>query len=139
MEDELWSCAASCQAKAQFTGLLFHSYLLGLNHFFLPQHSTGCNTFSLTQDLRRALSKQVYIHSQTAERIVIGILRTTTDIYSSRCRKRASSVMKVPIHPHTPHCLLPSGLRWSNRSRTTRIRNSFYPRVIRLLNSDSPL
>ncbi|KAI3357225.1 hypothetical protein L3Q82_015686 [Scortum barcoo] len=54
---------------------------------------------------------------------------TTTDIYTSRCRKRASCIMKDPTH--TAHKLfvpLPSGRRLrSIKSRTTRLRNSFFP------------
>ena len=66
---------------------------------------------------------------------------TTTDIYTSRCRKRVSCIMKDPTRPaHTLFVPLPSGGRLrSIRSRNTRLGNSFYLEAVRLLNSGGPL
>ncbi|KAI3360227.1 hypothetical protein L3Q82_014547 [Scortum barcoo] len=75
---------------------------------------------------KKALQRVV----KAAQRTVGRSLPTTTDIYTSRCRKRASCIMKDPTH--TAHALfvpLPSGrrLRSIKSSRTTRLRNSFFP------------
>ncbi|KAI3372599.1 hypothetical protein L3Q82_023075 [Scortum barcoo] len=75
---------------------------------------------------KKALQRVV----KAAQRTVGRSLPTTTDIYTSRCRKRASCIMKDPTH--TAHCELfvplPSGRRLrSIKSRTTRLRNSFFP------------
>ncbi|XP_073340808.1 uncharacterized protein [Pagrus major] len=51
------------------------------------------------------------------------------DIYSSRCLRRAELRQRHPAH-HLLH-LLPSGRRYrSIRTRTTRLRNSFFPQAI---------
>ncbi|KAI3361976.1 hypothetical protein L3Q82_012327 [Scortum barcoo] len=74
---------------------------------------------------KKALQRVV----KAAQRTVGCSLPTTLDIYTSRCRKRASCIMKDPTH--TAHALfvpLPSGRRL--RSWTTRLRNSFYPRKL---------
>ncbi|KAI3351519.1 hypothetical protein L3Q82_020375 [Scortum barcoo] len=86
---------------------------------------------------KKALQRVV----KAAQRTVGCSLPTTTDIYTSRCRKRASCIMKDPTH--TAHALfvpLPSGRRLrSIKSRTTRLRNSFFLEAVRLLNSGGPL
>ncbi|TKS65279.1 putative RNA-directed DNA polymerase from transposon BS [Collichthys lucidus] len=86
---------------------------------------------------KKALQRVV----KAAQRTVGCSLSTTTDIYTSRCRKRASCIMKDSTHPaHTLFAPLPSGRRlWSIKSRTTRLRNSFFPEAVRLLNSGGPL
>ena len=86
---------------------------------------------------KKALQRVV----KAAQRTVGCSLSTTTDIYSSRCRKRASCIMKDPTHPaHALFVPLPSGRRLrSIKSRTTRLRNSFFPEAVRLLNSGGPL
>ncbi|KAI3365764.1 hypothetical protein L3Q82_000708 [Scortum barcoo] len=77
---------------------------------------------------KKALQRVV----KAAQRTVGCSLPTTTDIYTSRCRKRASCIMKDPTH--TAHALfvpLPSGRRLrSIKSRTTRLRNSFFPEAL---------
>ncbi|KAI3365727.1 hypothetical protein L3Q82_000688 [Scortum barcoo] len=86
---------------------------------------------------KKALQRMV----KAAQRTVGSSLSTTTDIYTSRCRKRASCITKDPTH--TAQALfvpLPSGRRLrSIKSRTTRLRNSFFPEAVRLLNSGGPL
>ncbi len=49
---------------------------------------------------------------------------------------RAASILKDPTHPqHGLFTLLPSGRRYrSVKCRTTRLKNSFFPTAIRLLN-----
>ncbi len=59
------------------------------------------------------------------------------DIYLKRCRSRAVKIIKDSNHPG--NCLfitLPSGKRFrSVMAKTERLRRSFYPQAIRLLNS----
>ncbi|KAI4885188.1 hypothetical protein NFI96_009362, partial [Prochilodus magdalenae] len=57
---------------------------------------------------RKALQRVV----KAAQRSVGVSLPTTTDIYTSRCRKRATCIMKDPTHPaHSLFVPLPSGRR----------------------------
>lgn len=74
---------------------------------------------------------------RTAEKIIGVSLPSITDIYTSRCIRKATSIVDDPTHPsHTLFTLLPSGKRYrSIRSLTTRLCNSFFPHAIRLLNS----
>ena len=64
-------------------------------------------------------------------------LPSMEDLYTQRCRKNNNRIIKDPHHPSNKlFQLLPSGRRYrSIRSRTTRLRDSFIPRAIRLLNS----
>uniref|UniRef100_A0AAR2JX07 Reverse transcriptase domain-containing protein n=1 Tax=Pygocentrus nattereri TaxID=42514 RepID=A0AAR2JX07_PYGNA len=83
---------------------------------------------------RKALQRVV----KAAQRIVGVSLPSTTDIYTSRCRKRATCIKKDPTHPaHALFVPLPSGRRLrSIKCKTTRLRNSFIPEAVRLLNSN---
>ncbi len=74
-----------------------------------------------------------------AERISGSALRSLQVIYLKRCRSRAVKIIKDSNHPS--NCLfitLPSGKRFrSVMAKTERLRRSFYPQAIRLLNSVS--
>ncbi len=61
------------------------------------------------------------------------------DIYTRRCTRKARSIIKDSSHPsHRLLFLLPSGRRFrSIRSRTSRLRDSFFPQAIRLMNSQN--
>ncbi|KAI4883399.1 hypothetical protein NFI96_032448 [Prochilodus magdalenae] len=74
---------------------------------------------------RKALQRVV----KAAQRSVGVSLPTTMDIYTSRCRKRATCIMKDPTHPaHSLFVPLPSGRRLrSIKCKTNRLRNSFIP------------
>ncbi len=82
---------------------------------------------------RRALQRVV----QTAGHIVGGELPSLQDIYTRRCTRKARRIIKDSSHPsHRLLSLLPSGRRFrSIRSRTSRLRDSFFPQAIRLMNS----
>ncbi len=59
-------------------------------------------------------------------------------IYIKRCKSRAAKIIKDSTH-HL-FCLLPSGKRFrSMMAKTERLRRSFFPQAIRLLNSNSVL
>ncbi len=76
-----------------------------------------------------------------AECISGSALPSLQDIYLKRCRSRAVKITKDSNHPG--NCLftrLPSGKRFrSLMAKTERLRRSFFPQAIRLLNSTQPL
>ncbi len=97
---------------------------------------TGCITAwygNSTASNRRALQRVV----RTARHIVGGELPSLQDIYTRRCTRKARRIIKDSSHPsHRLLSLLPSGRRFrSIRSRTSRLRDSFFPQAIRLMNS----
>ncbi len=97
---------------------------------------TGCITAwfgNSTAGNRRALQRVV----RTARHIVGGELPSLQDIYTRRCTRKARRIIKDSSHPsHRLLSLLPSGRRFrSIRSRTSRLRDSFLPQAIRLMNS----
>ncbi len=97
---------------------------------------TGCITAwfgNSTAGNRRALQRVV----RTARHIVRGELPSLQDIYTRRCTRKARRIIKDSSHPsHRLLSLLPSGRRFrSIRSRTSRLRDSFFPQAIRLMNS----
>ncbi|XP_051864931.1 uncharacterized protein LOC127566556 [Pristis pectinata] len=72
----------------------------------------------------------------TAQRITDTSLPSLDSVFTSRCLGEAASIIKDPTHPgHPLFSPLPSGRRYRIlRTRTTRLKDSFYPTVIRLLN-----
>ncbi len=97
---------------------------------------TGCITAwfgNSTAGNRRALQRVV----RTACHIVGGELPSLQDIYTRRCTRKARRIIKDSSHPsHRLLSLLPSGRRFrSIRSHTSRLRDSFFPQAIRLMNS----
>ncbi|KAI4888729.1 hypothetical protein NFI96_004606 [Prochilodus magdalenae] len=74
-----------------------------------------------------------------AEKIIGVSLPTITDIYTTRCIRKTTSIVDDHTHPsHTLFTLLPSGKRYrSIRALTSRLCNSFFPHAIRLLNNQS--
>ncbi len=74
-----------------------------------------------------------------AERISGSALPSLQDIYLKRCRSRAAKIIKDSNHPGNHlFCLLPSGRRFrSMMAKTERLRKSFFPQAIRLLNTNS--
>ncbi len=97
---------------------------------------TGCITAwfgNSTAGNRRALQRVV----RTPRNIVGGELSYLQDIYTRRCTRKAWRIIKDSSHlSHSLLSLLPSGRRFcSIRSRTSRLRDSFFPQAIRLMNS----
>ncbi len=86
-----------------------------------------------TAGKRRALQRVV----RTARHIVGGELPSLQDIYTRRCTRKTRRIIKDSSHPsHRLLSLLPSGRRLrSIRSHTSRLRDSFFPHSIRLMNS----
>ncbi len=84
---------------------------------------------------RRALQRVM----RTARHIVGSEFPSLQDIYTRWCIRKAQRIIKDSSHPsHRLLSLLPSGrhLR-SIRSRTSRLRDSFVPQAIRLMNSQN--
>ena len=97
---------------------------------------TSCITVwygSITAMDRKRLQRVV----KNAQRITRTPLPSLQSIYHRRVHRRAASIIKDSTHPqHKLFTLLPSGRRYrSVKCRTTRLKNSFYPTAIRLLNS----
>ncbi len=74
-----------------------------------------------------------------AERISGSALPSLQDIYLKRCKSRAAKIIKDSNHPGNHlFILLPSGRRYrSMLAKTERLKRSFFPQAIRLLNSGS--
>ncbi len=74
-----------------------------------------------------------------AERISGSALPSLQDIYFKRCKSRAAKIIKDSNHPGNRLFIsLPSGKRFrSMMAKTERLRRSFFPQAIRLLNSVS--
>ncbi len=74
-----------------------------------------------------------------AERISGSTLPSLQDIYLKRCKSRAAKIIKDSNHPgNRLFILLPSGKRFrSMMAKTERLRRSFFPQAIRLLNTNS--
>jgi len=99
---------------------------------------TGCITAwfgNSTAGKSKALQRVV----RTARHIVGGELPSLQDIYTRRCIRKAWRIIKDSSHPsHSLLSLLPSGRRLrSIRFRTSRLRDSFFPQAIRLMNSEN--
>ncbi len=72
-----------------------------------------------------------------AERISGSALPSLQDIYLKSCKSRAAKIVKDSNHPGLL-ILLPSGKRFrSMMAKIERLRKSFFPQAIRLLNSNS--
>ena len=90
---------------------------------------------SCTAVEKKALQRVV----KTAQRVVGGELPPLQEIYERRCVAKAESIIKDVHHPsYSLFNALPNprpGKRYrSIGSSTTRLLNSFYPAVMRLLN-----
>ncbi len=74
-----------------------------------------------------------------AEHISGSALPSLQDIYFKRCKSRAAKILKDSTHPGNHlFCLLPSGKCFkSMMAKTERLRRSFFPQAIRLLNTNS--
>ncbi len=84
-----------------------------------------------------AAAKLCKVVVRTARHIVGGELPSLQDIYTRRCIRKARRITKNFSHPsHRLLSLLPSGRRLrSIRSRTRRLRDSFFPQAMRLMNN----
>ena len=88
---------------------------------------------SITQRQKDRLERVV----RAASRIVGCDLPSLAELYAKRTLSRACKIVANVSHPaHGLFQLLPSGVRFrSIRSRTSRLKNSFFPQAIMALNS----
>ncbi len=144
-EDLTWSAHTDAGLKKAHQRLFFLRWLrkFGMSPSFLRSFYTctvesiltGCITAwfgNSTAGIRKALQRVV----QTVRHIVGGELPSLQDIYTRRCMRKARRIIKDSSHPsHRLLSLLPSGRRLrSIRSCTSRLRDSFFPQAIRLMN-----
>lgn len=82
---------------------------------------------------RKALQRVV----RSAQGVLGSSLPSMEDLYISRCRSRTACIMMDSSHPaHGLFEPLPSGKRLrSIKARTTRLKCSFFPEAVRLMNS----
>lgn len=92
--------------------------------------------WSCTAAERKALQRVV----NTAQKIIGCPLPPLTELYNTRCLKRAHSILEDSSHPgHCHFSLMRSGRRYrAISSSTNRLRDSFYPRAISVLNTLYP-
>lgn len=88
--------------------------------------------WSCTAAERKALQRVV----NTAQKIIGCPLPALTELYNTRCLKKAHSILKDPSHPgHCHFQLMRSGRRYrAMNTKTNRLKDSFYPRAITVLN-----
>ncbi|TKS65503.1 RNA-directed DNA polymerase from mobile element jockey [Collichthys lucidus] len=146
-EDLSWTTNTSSLVKKAHQRLFFlrtlkknhlsSAILVNFYHCVIESILTNCVTVwygSCSAAERKHLQRVV----KTAQRITGTPLPAIEDVQKKRCLRRARSILKDPSHPaHGLFSLLPSGRRFrSLRTRTSRLRNSFFPRAVTLLNSD---
>ncbi len=119
---------------ATFVSLIQHELYSGAIESFLTQCISVWYNNATNQDCK-ALQRVVRL----AERISGSALPSLQNIYLKRCKSRAAKIIKDSNHPGSHlFCLLPSGKRFrSMMAKTERLRRSFFPQAIRLLNSVS--
>ncbi len=137
-EDLTWSTHTDAVLKKTHQHLFFLRWLrkFGMSPSILGSFYTctvesiltGCITAwfgNRTTGNRKALQRVV----RTARHIVGGELPSLQDIYTRRCIRKARRITNDSSHPsHRLFSLLPSGRRLrSIRSRTSRLRDSFFP------------
>ncbi|KAI4891278.1 hypothetical protein NFI96_006373, partial [Prochilodus magdalenae] len=96
--------------------------------------SVLCSSISVWHGSCSAADRKALQRLLKAAQKSVGVsLPTTTDIYTSRCRKRATCIMKDATHPAHSHFVpLPSGRRLrSIKCKTNRLRNSFIPEAVK--------
>ncbi len=112
--------------------VVIRSFLINFTPLFCSalESSVLFPVASLTKALQRVV--------RLAERISRSALPSLQDIYLKRCKSRAAKI-KNSNHPGNHFIIsLPSGKRFrSMMAKTERLRRSFFPQAIRLLNSVS--
>ncbi len=113
---------------------ILKTFYSGAIESVLTQFISVWNGNGSSQDCK-ALQRVVRL----AECISGSALRSLQHIYLKRCKSRADQIIKVTNHPG--NCLLillTSGKRFRSLvAKTERLRRSFFPQAIRLLNSNS--
>ncbi|KAI5085956.1 gastrula zinc finger protein XlCGF28.1-like, partial [Silurus meridionalis] len=113
--------------------ILVNFYRCAVESILTSRVTVWCGSCSAAE--RKALQRVV----KTAQHITGTPLPAMEDIQKKRCLRRARSILKDSSHPaHRLFTLLPSGRRFRClRTRTSRLKNSFFPRAVSLVNSDT--
>ncbi len=129
-------CMFTCSCTTNHL-VLFPSQLLDSQCFSLHMYSI-CTCFYSVQTAPAKTARTCRV-VRLAERISGSALPSLQNIYLKCCKSRAVKIIKDSNHPG--NCLfnlLPSGKRFrSLMAKTERLRRSFFPQAIRLLNSNS--
>ncbi len=120
--------------KFRVTPAILKTFYLGAIERVLTQCISVWYSNATNQDCK-ALQRVVRL----AERISGSALPSLQDIYLKRCKSRAVTINKDSNHPgNRLFIFLPSGKCFrSMMAKTERLRRSFFPQAIRLLNSNS--
>ncbi len=133
-ESQAKTVPSATAEKIQVSPTILKTFYAGTIESVLSQCISVWYGNSSSQDCK-ALQRVVRL----AERISGSALPSLQDIYIKRCRGRADKIIKDSNHPG--NCLftrLPSGKRFRClMAKTERLRRSFFPTAIRLLNSKS--
>ncbi len=119
--------------KFRVSPTILKTFYSGAIESVLTQCISVCYGNSLNQDCK-AMQRVVRL----AEHISGSAIPSLQDIYLKRCKSRAVKIIKDSNHPDNHlFCLLPSGKRFrSMMAKTERLRRSFFPQAIRLLNTN---
>lgn len=84
-----------------------------------------------------AYRKALHCVTSTAQKAIGRPLPSLDELYSSHCLKKAKYILQHLSHSgHSLFALLPSGKRYRTlKTRTNRLKNSFYSRTITFLNT----
>ncbi len=132
-EDLTWSAHTTIRKFGMSPHILHSFYTCTVENIL-----SGCITAwygNSTSRNRKDLQRVVW----TACHTVGGELPSLQDIYTRRCMRKARRIISDSSHQsHGLFSLLPSGRRLrSIRSRTSRLRDSFFPQTIRQLNTQN--
>ncbi len=133
LESHSWK-ALEKQCLFQVSPAILKTFYSGAVESVLTQCISVWYGNSSNQDCK-ALKRVVRL----AERISGSALPSLQHIYLKRCKSRAAKILKDSNHPGNHFFIsLPSGKRFrSMMAKTERLRRSFFPQAIRLLNSVS--
>jgi len=120
------------QLKTQLLVTFYRSTIESLLTYAVTVWHSSC-----TEADRRRLQRV----TNTAQKIIGCPLPSLTAIYNSRCLSRARNILRDTTHPGSHLInLLPSGRCFrSIRARTNRVRDSFFPKAVTILNLHSDL
>ncbi|KAI5089711.1 gastrula zinc finger protein XlCGF28.1-like [Silurus meridionalis] len=113
------------------TDILVNFYRCAIESILTSRVTVWYGSCSVAE--RKALQRVV----KTAQRITETPSPSMENIQKKRCLRRAHSILKDFSHPvHRLFSVLPSGRRFRClRTRTSRLKNSFFHRAVSLLNS----
>ncbi|KAK0148821.1 putative RNA-directed DNA polymerase from transposon BS [Merluccius polli] len=134
-----WSTNINSITKRAQQRLHFLRRLKKRNNRERFDHGQGCVNlwFGSCHASDRKLLQRVV---RTAEKIIGTSLPCLQDLYTAQATRNAKCILGDPSHPsHGFFSPLPSGRRFrSISSKTTRMRDSFFPQAVRLMNSLPP-